>query len=306
MRISLKALHYLNTAVELQSIKKASDKLNVVPSAISSAVDLIEQEMQLKLITRYPSRGIQPTETGKLIIKKINVLLDNYQSLVSEGDEVKNSLTGTLRIALGVAAAATFIPTLIRPLIEKNNNVTLKFFETDNEQAQHGLVNGDFDAIIFLSENVKPGFSYENLMEAPPYILAPKDYFPKSQKTISLSQFDKLPMVLLNLPGVSEYYNSLFEINKVRPNVVATAKTNQMVRSLVGAGLGCSILNLKGATDTTAAGDEVRIIKLEGSLKPMGLKLGFNDEYQRKIVKAFIVECRNYFKSSLAQEFLVF
>ena len=73
MRISLKSLHYLNTAIELQSIKKASNKLHVVPSAISSAIDLIEQEMELKLITRYPSRGIQPTETGKLIIKKINI-----------------------------------------------------------------------------------------------------------------------------------------------------------------------------------------------------------------------------------------
>lgn len=305
MRISLKSLHYLNTAIELQSIKKASDKLHVVPSAVSSAIDLVEQEMQLKLITRYPSRGIQPTETGKLIIKKINVLLDNYQSLVLEGAEVKNSLSGTLRLALGVAAAAAFIPTLIQPLIDKNSDITLKLFETDNEQAQYGLLNGDFDAIIFLSENVKPGFTCENLMKAPPYILAPKDYFPRSQKTVSLSHFNELPMVLLNLPGVSEYYNSLFEINKIRPKVVATAKTNQMVRSLVGAGLGCSLLNLKGAADTTAAGDEVRILKLEGVLKPMELKLGFNEEYQRKLVKAFIIECRNYFRSSQALKFLV-
>ena len=276
MRISLKSLHYLNTAIELQSIKKASNKLHVVPSAISSAIDLIEQEMELKLITRYPSRGIQPTETGKLIIKKINILLDNYYSLISEGAEVKNSLSGTLRLALGVAAAATFIPTLIQPLIDKNSDITLKLFETDNEQAQNGLLNGDFDAIIFLSENVKPGFTC-----------------------------NELPMVLLNLPGVSEYYNSLFEINKIRPRVVATAKTNQMVRSLVGAGLGCSLLNLKGAADTTAAGDEVRILKLEGVLRPMELKLGFNEEYQRKLVKAFIIECRNYFRSSQALEFLV-
>jgi len=305
LRISLKSLHYLNTAIELQSIKKASNKLHVVPSAISSAIDLIEQEMELKLITRYPSRGIQPTETGKLIIKKINILLDNYYSLISEGAEVKNSLSGTLRLALGVAAAATFIPTLIQPLIDKNSDITLKLFETDNEQAQNGLLNGDFDAIIFLSENVKPGFTCENLMKAPPYILAPKDYFPRSQKIVSLSHFNELPMVLLNLPGVSEYYNSLFEINKIRPRVVATAKTNQMVRSLVGAGLGCSLLNLKGAADTTAAGDEVRILKLEGVLRPMELKLGFNEEYQRKLVKAFIIECRNYFRSSQALEFLV-
>ena len=66
-----------------------------------------------------------------------------------------------------------------------------------------------------------------------------------------------------------------------------------------------NIGNLKGAADTTAAGDEVRILKLEGVLRPMELKLGFNEEYQRKLVKAFIIECRNYFRSSQALEFLV-
>jgi DNA-binding transcriptional LysR family regulator len=261
--------------------------------------------MQLKLITRYPSRGISPTETGKLIIEKINVLMDNYQALISEGVEVKNSLSGTLRLGLGVAAAAAFMPTLIKPLIKKNTNITLKLFETDNDKAQSGLVNGDYDAIIFLSDNVKPGFQSESLMDAPPYLIAPSDFFPATQKSVNLSELHKKPMVLLNGPVISEYYNSIFDENNIRPKIVATAKTNQMVRSLVGAGLGCSILNLKGASVTTAAGDNIREIPIGGSTRPMGLMLGYKEEYQRKLVKAFVDECRKYFQSSQAKEFLI-
>ena len=231
--------------------------------------------------------------------------MDNYQALISEGVEVKNSLSGTLRLGLGVAAAAAFMPTLIKPLIKKNANITLKLFETDNDKAQSGLVNGDYDAIIFLSDNVKPGFQSESLMDAPLYLIAPSGFFPETQKSVNLSELHKKPMVLLNGPVISEYYNSIFDENNIRPKIVATAKTNQMVRSLVGAGLGCSILNLKGASVTTAAGDNIREIPIEGLARPMGLTLGYKEEYQRKLVKAFVEECRKYFQSSQAKEFLI-
>ena len=61
-----------------------------------------------------------------------------------------------------------------------------------------------------------------------------------------------------------------------------------MVRNFVGAGVSCSILNLKGVAEIIADGDKVKILKLKGLLKPLELKLGFNVEYHRKLVKEFI------------------
>ena len=63
-----------------------------------------------------------------------------------------------------------------------------------------------------------------------------------------------------------------------------------MVRSLVGAAISCSIFNLKGAAEIIADGDKVQILELKGLLKPLELKLGFNEEYHRKLVKEFIKE----------------
>ena len=61
-----------------------------------------------------------------------------------------------------------------------------------------------------------------------------------------------------------------------------------MIRSLVGAGISCSIWTLKEAAEIIADGDKVKILKLQGLLKPLELKLGFNAEYHRKFVKEFI------------------
>ena len=71
MGVSLKALHNLSTTIKLQSIKKALDKVYVIPSALSSAIDWIEKKKQPELISRFPLLGIEPTTTNKLLTKLI-------------------------------------------------------------------------------------------------------------------------------------------------------------------------------------------------------------------------------------------
>ena len=205
------------TIIGLQKSGVAAAQLASMNGAHVFVSDLIENEMGLKLTSRYPSRGIAPTETGKLIINRINTLVDNYQALIQEGVDVKNSLSGTLRIALGVAAAPAFVPNVIEPLMRNNSDISLKLYETNNEEAQEGLINGDFDAIIFIGGSLKPGLNYENLLEAPPHIVAPKGYFPDDQKKINLCCLEKIPLILLNLPSISEYYRSLFDTNNINP-----------------------------------------------------------------------------------------
>ena len=56
MSITLKALQYFTTAVERGSIARAAEDLHVVPSAVSAAIDQVEQAFALKLVQRYPSR----------------------------------------------------------------------------------------------------------------------------------------------------------------------------------------------------------------------------------------------------------
>ena len=79
-----------------------------------------------------------------------------------------------------------------------------------------------------------------------------------------------------------------------------------MIRSLVGAGISCSIWTLKEAAEIIADGDKVQILELKGLLKPLELTLGFNEEYYRKLVKEFIKEGWIYFRPSQAGKFLVF
>lgn len=305
MPLTLKSLRYFHTAVELESITRAAEKLNVVPSAVSAAIDQVEADFGLTLVTRRPSKGIQPTATGKLLLVKVRHLLEEYENLVAEGGDLRTALTGSLKIGYYAPAAPAFLPAISAPLSRDNPSVSLQFDECDNETAQSGLLNGAYDAILFVSEDVKPGISYEALIDAPPYALMPKTHPLVAKRNLIPSDLRDEPLLLLDRPVASEYYRSLFEEAGITPRIAATGTTHEMLRSLVGAGIGCALLNMRPLTDESYAGDPLACVPLSPEMRSLQLVLGYLPGNPRRLVRAFIEECRNYFASPAAQNLIV-
>lgn len=305
MPLTLKSLRYFHTAVELESITRAAEKLNVVPSAVSAAIDQIEADFGLTLITRMPSKGIRPTATGKLLLVKVRHLLEEYENLIAEGSDLRTALTGSLKVGYYAPVAPAFLPAITAPLSDGNPSVSLQFHECDNETAQSGLLNGGYDVILFVSEDIKPGIAYETLIDAPPYVLLSRSHKLSKKRMLTPSDLRNEALVLLDRPVAAEYYRGLFEEAGVTPRIAATGTTHEMLRSLVGAGIGCAILNMRPSTDVSYAGEKLCCIPLSPDSRSLQLVLGYLPGNPRRLVKAFIEECRGYFSSSAAQSLIV-
>ena len=59
-------MEYFTTALRHGNIAKAAAELNIAASAISSAIDKVETEFYLTLVTRQRARGIQAVLSDKL------------------------------------------------------------------------------------------------------------------------------------------------------------------------------------------------------------------------------------------------
>ena len=98
MAISSKAMTYFTSAVRKGNIAKAAADLNITASAASNATDQVEAVFDLTLIARQRSRGIQANASGLSIARKFNRLLEEYRSVMVEGVDLKQALSGILRI----------------------------------------------------------------------------------------------------------------------------------------------------------------------------------------------------------------
>ena len=305
METTLKSMRYFMAAVDCGSITEASKKMHVVPSAVLAAVNQVEASFGLKLTIRNRAKGISLTATGQALSVKIQHLLDEYDSVKREGIDLKTHLTGTLRVGYYAPVAPTFMPGIIKDLIRDSENVDVKFYECDNQSAQSGLISGAYDVIICVAGSMKPEISYDTLLEVPPYCLVSESHPFAGQESVSVKQLAKEKLVLLDLPVVSEYYSGLFESAGIEPNIVSTATTVEMVRSLVGAGLGSSILHMRPATTLTYAGERVVAVPLKPAFAPLKIVLGHHAENPRRLVKAFVDALQGYFMTSTARQLIV-
>lgn len=298
MAISLKAMKYFTTALRHGNIAKAAGELNIAASAISTAIDQIEAEFNLTLITRQRSRGIQANASGLSVAQKFERLLEDYRSIIAEGADLKKTLSGELRIGYYAPIAPAFLPKILASFVPNNRDVSLHLEECDNDSAQAGLLSGKYDAILFVSEDVQPAVMYDVLIEAPSYCLMAKSHRLAGQDSISMAQIADEPLVILNRPVAASYYREILEAQERSPVITAYANSTEMVRSLVGAGHGCAILNMLPLTMTSYAGDAVIGLPISDTLPPLTLSVGYDKTRPRSLVQHFVDACCEHFSTA--------
>jgi DNA-binding transcriptional LysR family regulator len=310
MDTSLKALRYFMTALKTGSITAAAKQMHVVPSAIFAAINQVEDTFGLQLTIRHRSKGIVPTATGKILLSRIQNLLDEYDELMNLGGEMRTQLNGTLRVGYYAPVAPAFLAKIARDVLADNPRVDIKFIECDTEQAEAGLLSGEYDVVLCVAQNTSPqstsiGIAYETLIEVPPYLLVPEDHPFAQRQSVMMSELTSVPMVLLDLPVIRDYYSRLFDTAEIKPYIASTASTLEMVRSLVGAGVGCSLLHMRPKTQVTYAGHKIVEVPFDDAADSLKIVLGYFPKNPRRLVKYFVENLKELFLTEDVNRFLV-
>jgi DNA-binding transcriptional LysR family regulator len=288
-------MRYFNTALAFGSIARAAEHLNIAASAVSAAIDQVEETFELTLITRQRSRGITANASGRLVAQKFERLLEDYQSILLDGAELKQSLSGVLRVGYYAPVAPAFLPEIFSTFLPKDGNVVLHLQECDNDRAQDGLMNGDFDVILFVSDGAKATIDFDILIEAAPYCLLPASHPLTEQKSVSMAQIAEQSLVILDRPIVATYYQKLLQDFVATPKIAAFANSSEMVRSLVSQGLGCAVLNMKPLTEVSYTAEMLAFRPISDRLRPLTLSIAYDHSRPRRIVDQFVQTTRKYF-----------
>ncbi|MEO0498531.1 MAG: LysR family transcriptional regulator [Pseudomonadota bacterium] len=296
MTLSLKAMAYFVTALRHGNIAKAAAELNIAASAVSAAIDQVEATFDLTLVTRQRSRGIQATASGRTVAKKCERLLEDYQTLLAEGADLKKARTGSLKIGYYAPIAPAFLPGILRRFATDMGQIELQLEECDNDTAQDGLLNGKFDIILFVSEGVRPTIEFDVLIVAPAYCLLPAEHPLASQSSVTMAQIVGEPLIVLNRPTAAPYYSGLLGAHAQDIVIAAYANSTEMVRSLVGAGLGCAILNMKPMISTSYSADDLVERPISDTLPALTLSIAYDKSRPRQLVRDFADACIQHFQ----------
>lgn len=249
MYFTLKQLRYYDAALRTGSIARAAAEMKISQSSITAALDAIEQGVGQQLFNRVPAKGLQPTEAGLSVGERITGFLEQARVFESDLMSLSGHLTGTLNVGCYAPSAPHVLPRLMKVLARKYPSIRINLVETDLEAMVELLNAGRIDVALIYRNTVPDAMPFLPMFEARPWALLPIDSELARQPEVTLAQLSAHPAVMLDLPTALDYFRNLFREHGLTLQVAHTTKSSSVLRGLVAAEFGYSVLNICGPAD---------------------------------------------------------
>lgn len=146
-----KHLMQLAIIVELGSVTKAAQKLNVTQPTLSRTVKVIEDRAG-GAVLRRSRYGVSATEIGERLAEEGRAILRRSEQAQIAIQEWKNGLTGELRVGIGPMLAATIMGDFFVETIENPPPYSLKLHCEVAARLAKRLMNDELDVAIIPHE----------------------------------------------------------------------------------------------------------------------------------------------------------
>lgn len=302
--IELKRLNAFVTVVEAGSITRAAELLFIQQPPLTRLLQGLEQDFGVPLLERLP-RGVIPTEAGTVSLHEARAVLARAEQLNAAMRRAALGEQGRIRIGFTSSAALhTFVPAVLRRYREIYPSVSTQLEESGSGELLAAVVAGQLD-VAFVRMRVKdmPELEMEKVLEEPMWVAVPAGHRLASQpanQPLKLEDLSNEPFVLYRRRAGQGLYDAILAAY-VRagfsPHIVQEAPRLTSCLSLVGAGLGISIVP---ESMTRLGGDGVVFLPLaEATQLSAPLYLARReDSHASSIINTF---CR-LVKSQLAED----
>ncbi|MBR2309718.1 MAG: LysR family transcriptional regulator, partial [Oscillospiraceae bacterium] len=97
--MELRTLHYFTIVAQEKNITRAAEILNMSQPPLSNQMRNLEEELGVQLFIRG-KRHLTLTEEGEVLLRRARQILDMEEKTVQEIASMRNSMSGTLHLAL--------------------------------------------------------------------------------------------------------------------------------------------------------------------------------------------------------------
>lgn len=193
------------------------------------------------------------------------------------------------------------VPALLARLLVEHPNTELRLQDGDQRQVVEGLRAGETEIALIYDIELDSDLEVEALGEVTPYVLLAEGHPLAEQPALSLSQLAAEPLILLDAPPSRDYFLSLFEACGLEPQIRFGSSSFEMVRGLVGHGLGYSLLATKPASNMTYDGRALVSRPLLDELPSSRVVLARKAGSQLSpLAAAFATACRSFFQPAVS------
>ena len=226
--------------VECGSFSKAAAEMSFTQSAVSHAVQALENELNVTLLSRNRG-GVVLTADGRALLPRIEKLCAAHHELMQSAAELNGMDAGFVRVANFSSVSAQWLPSILKSFGERYPNIEFEVVTGDYYgQSEDWILQGKVDCGFLRLPSVKHLQTYalyrDELQVILPcgHPLADSDPFPAASLSTE-------PFIFLE-EGQDYEISAALDKMGIRPNVKYTAREDRTMLAMVSKGLGISLL----------------------------------------------------------------
>ncbi len=268
---SLRRLHQLVTVGEYRSISDAATVLQMSASALSVSLKKLEASVGVTLLVRRPGEGVVLTPEGVLVTAKARELLDQADEVKASIAEAVAGPSTTIIVGSLVTVAPLVLPRMIAAFSASHPESKIGIHTGSQDVQIESLTNGVTHLALTYNIGLPSSIRFEPLLKAGPRVLLPADHRLAGRTSLRLKSLMDEPYVALDLPLSREYFFSLFMTEGLEKTPALMLTELDLVRSVVGNGLGWSLINMVPTRSIAPDGTELAHVRLATKHPPIWL-----------------------------------
>lgn len=191
--MTLLTYEIFEAVVREKSFQKASELLNMTPSAVSHAISGLEKEVGFSLFMRGKQETVLTTH-GALLLPYIMGVLKSQESLQQAVAELQGLEKGTVKIGGFNSVCSTWIPEIVKSFRESFPRIRIEVYQGTYEDVAEWLRNGTID-IALISRVGAEGLDFTPLYHDRLMCVVPKGLKTKHENYITFDELKSYPFV---------------------------------------------------------------------------------------------------------------
>ncbi len=249
---------YFLKVVESGSFTSAAKELYLTQPALSKQMNLLEDELGIRLFDRSGYRPIL-TDKGKFLYDKLNCLIE-------EIEEIKENLIQNNKIETKIGITGAYenreLMKVLSDINQNYDNIDFTFIKGNFNDSLEKLINREVDFSVGIESTFKnvDNMSYSTLYEYQMCIICSLNHPLACYDRICMEKIKNESFIVLSKKFGLGFYNELmdsFKLDNIRPNIKKVVNSFDELIFSVSIGEGIAIVSKNVVRQT-----EVKVIDL--------------------------------------------
>lgn len=266
-------LRYMKEVARRGSIRRASETLHVASSAINRQILNLEAALGVRLFDRVPD-GMRLTPAGDVLLRHVRDTLDNYDRILAEIDELRGLRSGHVRIVSLDSLLVDFLPRALGAFSVRYPAITFSVYAVPPLAVYEAIIAGEADLGLTFVTPTSPAVALATAIPAPIGAVMRADHKLAHRRLLDFPDFADHPVLLQRetLPIHSSLDDDYVAFrNQVQPRF--NSNSIEMLRHIIGAGLGVAFFTRLGFLREIASGEMVWVPLASPRLRRLQLGL---------------------------------